>query len=60
MFGKEYAVLLDWTGHIHFYRDSKNSFSPNSSNQYDFVKKIGWYACWQIMSLYGQILLPKQ
>ena len=24
--------------------DSKNTFSPNSSNQNDFFKKIGWYA----------------
>ena len=23
--------------------DSKNTFSPNSSNQNDFFKKIGWY-----------------
>ena len=38
MFGKEYAVLLDWTP-----TDSKITFSPNSSNQNDFFKKIGWY-----------------
>ena len=45
--------------------DSKNTFSPNSSDQNVFFKKVGGIyffssTCGQNMSLYGQILLPKQ
>ena len=45
--------------------ESKNTLTPNSSNKKDFSRNLGGIhffssTCGQNMSLYGQILLPKQ
>ena len=38
-----YGILQIWQLQIWQLPDSKNIFSPNSINQNDFLKKIGWY-----------------
>ena len=38
-----YGILQIWQLQIWQLPDSKNTFSPISINQNDFVKKIGWY-----------------
>ena len=39
----KYGILQIWQLQIWQFPDSKNTFSPNSSIQNDFLKKIGWY-----------------